>query len=173
MKFFLVIVFILYVSKIVACDCILYPISNYVDTTSYILVFKVDSITDKKNEDYEYIFEKNNKGYTAIGTVIEVVKAKSNLMNKIVFDSDFSNCDFLFKKGESYLIFAHKRGSVYYVNKCSYSDLLKNSKCNIRRIKHYLKKSAAAESECSRSLYEFLLQKTKKRQCSAQVFRPR
>lgn len=107
-----------------ACDCIMYPVSSYYDTTSNISVVKVLKISALKT------------GYSIVTVeVIEKLKGKIAKKKKIDFITTADNCSFHFYLREKYLLFFHSREDKYEVNECSYSDLMKKSWNNIRKIR--------------------------------------
>lgn len=107
-----------------ACDCIMYPISSYYDTTSNISITKVLKISNLKTGIEIVTVE-----------IIEKLKGKSVKKKKIDFIATTDNYSFHFQLGKRYLLFFHLKGENYEVNECSYSDLLKKSWSNIREIR--------------------------------------
>lgn len=107
-----------------ACDCIMYPVSSYYDTTSNISIVKVLKISDLKTGNSIITVE-----------IIEKLKGKIAKKKKIDFITTTDNCSFHFHLGEKYLLFFHSREDKYEVNECSYSDLMKKSWSNIRKIR--------------------------------------
>ena len=107
-----------------ACDCIMYPIASYYDTTSNISIAKVLKISDLKTGIEIVTVE-----------IIEKLKGKIAKKKKINFMTTTDNCSFQFHLGEKYLLFFHSRGDVYEVNEGSYSDLMRKSSSNIRKIR--------------------------------------
>lgn len=110
-----------------ACDCIMYPVSSYYDTTSNISIAKVLKISQSESG-------------IAIVTVevIEKLKGKITRKKKIDFITTTDDCSFHFYLGERYLLFFHPKGDKYEVNECSYSDLMKKSWSNIRKIRNLI-----------------------------------
>lgn len=118
-----------------ACDCIMYPIEYYVDTSQYIFTGEVIQNLDTD----QFTYPKINAGYEAKILVQHIFESKSIIKNDTVyFSSDSSDCSLRFIKGEKYLFFAHKIGNNFYIYRCSYSDKLNVSKKNIRKIKREL-----------------------------------
>ena len=102
----------------------MYPVSSYYDTTSNISIAKVLKISDLKT------------GIKIVKVeVIEKLKGKIAQKKKIDFITTTDDCSFHFHLGERYLLFFHLKGDKYEVNECSYSDLMKKSWSNIRKIR--------------------------------------
>ena len=102
----------------------MYPVSSYYDTTSNISIVKVLKISDLKTGNSIITVE-----------IIEKLKGKIAKKKKIDFITTTDNCSFHFHLGEKYLLFFHSREDKYEVNECSYSDLMKKSWSNIRKIR--------------------------------------
>jgi hypothetical protein len=137
--FFLITLAITFSSfKSKGCDCIMYPVRCYVDTSQYIIIGKVVQNLDTLNT-----FPLNvNIGYKAKVLLINILKSKDDIKvrDTIEFSSDFNDCSLKFTKGETYLLFAHKVGDKFYVYHCSYSDNLKMAKKYLRQVRKELKK---------------------------------
>ena len=120
-----------------ACDCIMHPIENYIDSSEYILIIKSVRIRDTFN--YPYLKENRNVGFTTEASVVRVLKNANRIENgHINFDSDYSNCAMKFEVGKTYLIFAFRKNGRFYVYHCSYSDKYSRSRINIRKIIRYM-----------------------------------
>ena len=109
----------------VACDCIMYPVASYYDTTSNISIAKVLKISQSESDITIVTVE-----------VIEKLKGKISRKKKIDFMTTTDGCSFHFCLGETYLLFFHSKGDKYEVNECSYSDLMKKSWSNIRKVRN-------------------------------------
>lgn len=109
-----------------ACDCIMHPLLSYYDSTSYISSVKVLDIDESSLIAKDKIF-----------VTVEILKKfKGNIKEeqKIVFETSSDNCDFHFVKNKKYLLFYHKNDN-YLVNRCSYSDMLRKSHRNMKKLK--------------------------------------
>ena len=107
-----------------ACDCVMYPVSSYYDTTSNISIVKVLKISDLESG-------------IAVVTVEVIEKLKGNISQKkkIDFITTTNDCSFHFHLWKKYLLFFHSKEDKYEVNECSYSDLVNKSWSNIRKIR--------------------------------------
>ncbi|NLU92485.1 hypothetical protein [Chitinophaga sp. Ak27] len=128
----LVVILGLFCQKVIACDCIMYPVTSYIPTSEFIFIVKVKQV---HKEEVSYY-----KGYRATVEVAEVLKGKMFPGQELEFDSiDNGNCTFVFDSNETYLLFAFKKNNKFYVYPCSYSEKACDSRKNIRIIKKYLR----------------------------------
>ena len=113
-----------------SCDCNMYPIEKYIDTSENIILVKVNKLINPNSA---------AKSSKAIVQLLKVYKGGVKKKQKIEFESDNSNCSFVFKQSGIYFLFCFLRNNKYYVYQCSYSDDKKYSLNNIKRVKRYLK----------------------------------
>lgn len=129
-------------------DCIMWPIQNYLDTTSYIFIFEADSLI------LDDIQMENPRILSRLSTRIakgRVHKVYQSLSSRIVCSDslivEYHN-SYAFQKGYSYLLFCGKPQieNHFVVNSCSYSIRLRKSKAVKRRFKeihqYYYEKEA-------------------------------
>jgi hypothetical protein len=107
----------------------MYPIRSYVDTAQYIFTAKVLSIENSSVE-----------GKTkAKVLVLKNLKIKNNTF----FDTliiEIGECGPPLRVGEKLLFFAYENNGFLSIPPCTYSDILKRSKRNLRRVRKYLSK---------------------------------
>lgn len=105
----------------------MFPVSKYYDSTSNIFIAKVLKI------------KKQTPTSSISNVTVQIVEnLKGKLMKKRIFnfvtDSN-NNCDFNFNLGKTYLLFSHSVSGNYFVNSCSYSDNIINSKKTIKKLR--------------------------------------
>lgn len=111
-----------------ACDCIIYPVKSYYDTTQYVFVGKVinsiknDTINKAELEILYYL--KGNKRESRVYTII----------------SSADDCGFQFEVNKKYLLFTYFKNEVFILPSCTLSDKKNKSRKIIREIKHLKKK---------------------------------
>ena len=133
------VIFIYFVSVILpfslqACDCIMYPLECYVDTTKFIFVGNVTRMDS-----------------TSISMELtEVYKGKGYFEKTALFKNQRkSNCDFMFEEDTQYVIFAHREEDGFFVvNTCSYSGLYSKSTC--KSIKSAIRNLKNGKSVCKK-----------------------
>jgi hypothetical protein len=129
-KSFFTLVALFYSRSLYACDCIMYPVEKYIDTSECIITAEVIKIINKDSMQYY--------GNSAILRVTKVYKGKMKSMEIIEFGSDGSDCSLKFEQNKKYFLFCCQRNSKYYVYHCSYSDDLNTASKNVRKVKRYI-----------------------------------
>lgn len=107
-------------------DCIIEPITQYLDTTSYVFIFRVDSlIFDSVHTELKDILG-TNKTKLASGKAIEIFQKSSQISSH---EDIIVEWERVFSKGNMFLLFCHrvKNRNVFIVNQCSYSERIDNS----------------------------------------------
>ena len=127
--------------NIYSCDCLMYPIESYINQVDIIFTGKVIEVLDK-NDTSHYLNNSANKeffkdkGYRVKVLILKRLKTGKLISDTLEFTSDFSNCDPLYKLGESYLFFANKcQGERFKMAHCTWWGTLHKSKKNIRKLK--------------------------------------
>jgi hypothetical protein len=111
-----------------ACDCIIYPVKSYYDTTQYVFVGKV--INSIRNDTI-------NKAEIEISYYLKGNKVESRVYTII---SSVDNCGFQFEVNRKYLLFAYFKNEVFILPPCTLSDKKNKSRKIIREIKRIKKK---------------------------------
>lgn len=132
-------------SSSLACDCIMYPLEQYIEEVDNILTGTVVELLEEvdtlqyintpKNQEYY-----SDRGYKVRVVVIEVLKTNELKMDTIEFTSGLTNCDPLYKLGESYLFFADKSNQGKFIMKrCTPWAEMETSQQKIIAIRESLK----------------------------------
>lgn len=121
---------LLFSIRSISCDCIMYPIEKYIDTSKYIVKARVVHIVNYDNE--------TNTCEKVILKVIKIYKGKIIQKRSVECYFDKVNCPFKFAINKKYLLFGHFIEDKFYVYDCSYSDEMRFSKLNIKKVKKYL-----------------------------------
>lgn len=117
-----------------ACDCSLYPVECYVDTSEFIFLGKAVS----------YL-----KGDSSLTKMTVKKDFKKNIEGPaIVFKSLDSNCSLKPEIGECYLIFGFAKKNLFYNYSCSFTGEVKYSKGVIRKIKRALHRIKKGKGVC-------------------------
>lgn len=105
--------------KVVACDCVMYPVRSYIPASEFIFTVKVRQVHQESISYY--------KGYRATVEVVKVLKGQPLSGQELQFDAiDNSNCAFVFAANETHLLFAFKKDNKFYVYPCLYSGFRLN-----------------------------------------------
>ena len=128
-----------------ACDCEMKPVETYINSVDIIITGKVIELLDKIdtadyiNSQFDKEFYKN-KAHLVKVLILKKLKTGNIKSDTLEFTSDFSNCDPIYKLGESYLFFANKtRDEKYKMAQCTWWGTVKESKRNINKICKALK----------------------------------
>ncbi|RXR22145.1 hypothetical protein [Flavobacterium stagni] len=137
MKYF--ILFLLFSGKVLACSCTEIPSYttnwNYADQVFSALIVK------KETKIYGLYGEKINS-YTC--KILNSYKGEllPNQNYRTLLGKDAASCDFEFKVGKTYLIFANENGLSLYCSVCSRTSLLENvPKDSLNILTEYYQKS--------------------------------
>jgi len=117
------------VNSVFACDCIMYPVQSYIDTSEYIILAKTERVTQEKGMP--------NMHHASM-SVTRIFKGGLKKGEIVDFGSDGSDCSLRFEENKEYLLFCFKMNGKFYVYPCSYSDESKVSQKNIRKIEKYI-----------------------------------
>jgi hypothetical protein len=129
-----------------ACDCLMYKqIESYVDKVDIIFTGKVISLLDSVTDDHYYILNGTeyyrHQRYTARILVIEKFKTGEVITDTLDFTSDYSDCDPLYKLGETYLFFANRGpGAWFKMGHCTPWGPANETKKRIRRLRRMARK---------------------------------
>ncbi len=145
-KAFITILMICLTYNIYSCDCLKYPIESDINKVDIIFTGKVIEILDK-NDTSHFINNPVNKeffkdkGYRVKVLILKRLKTGKLISDTLEFTSDFTNCDPLYKLGESYLFFANKcEGGKFKMAHCTWWGTVDKSKGNIKKIKVAIRK---------------------------------
>lgn len=129
-----------------ACDCLMSrQIESYVDKVDIIFAGKVINLLDSVTDDHYYVLNGaeyyKHRRYTARILVIERFKTSEVIKDTLDFTSDYSNCDPLYKLGETYLFFAnHSRRYWFKLVHCTPWGPTNEVKNGIQRLRRTLTK---------------------------------
>lgn len=143
MKPFLLIALFIFSSNVsFSCDCILQPIESDFENIDYVVIAEVIELLDTKDEREKFHFPQDTqKSYRVKIRVSKSFKANFRKDQIVELDSEFTNCDPLFKLGESYLLFLYEKDQKFLEVPCTYWGEVSQLKNEIQTISDLARKN--------------------------------
>ncbi len=140
-RIFLTIVLVTFAINVsICCDCIMTTLDNHLEKVNLILRVKVVQILDTKKERENHLIpdllNASSIGYRAKLEVVRNLKGNIQKGDLININSTFSNCEFKYKIGQEYILFLRQDNDEIFIEPCSYSEEITDT----RKCKRYLKK---------------------------------